>query len=109
MVALIVVIAIVVVLLLAYISLRNGIVRASNRCENAWQTIDTQLQRRNDLIPNLVETVKGYAAHESGTLEAVTSARAAVQSAKSPEAKMQAGNALTDSLSHLFAVAEGYP
>ena len=109
MVALIVVIAIVVVLLLAYISLRNGIVRASNRCENAWQTIDTQLQRRNDLIPNLVETVKGYAAHESGTLEAVTSARAAGQSAKSPEAKMQAGNALTDSLSHLFAVAEGYP
>ncbi len=105
----IIVIVVVVVLALAYISIRNGIIVRKNRCDNAWQTIDTQLQRRNDLIPNLVETVKGYAAHESQTLQAVTDARAAVGSARTPEAKMEASNQLSQTLGHLFAVAEAYP
>ena len=105
----IVIIAIVVVLALWFISLYNGIVQKDNRCDNAWQTIDAQLQRRNDLIPNLVETVKGYAAHESGTLSAVTQARAAVMSAKTPEEKMAASNVLSDTLKSLFAVSEAYP
>lgn len=106
----IVVIVVIVIALLAwFVSLYNGIVTKDNRCDNAWQTIDAQLQRRNDLIPNLVETVKGYAKHESGTLEAVTQARAAVANATTPEAKMQASNVLTDTLKSLFAVAEAYP
>ena len=86
----ILIIVIVALLAFAWISISNGIVRAANKCDNAWQTIETQLQRRNDLIPNLVETVKGYAAHESGTLEAVTAARGAMSSATTPEAKMEA-------------------
>ena len=102
----ILVIALVVVLGVWFVSIYNGIVAKDNRCDNAWQTIDAQLQRRNDLIPNLVETVKGYAAHESQTLEAVTSARAAVNAATTPEAKMAASNQLSQTLGHLFAVAE---
>ena len=74
----IVIVALVVVLFFIWISINNDIVQKNNKCDAAWQTIDAQLQRRNDLIPNLVETVKGYAAHESGTLEAVTAARNAV-------------------------------
>ena len=109
MLIVILVVVVVVVLAVAWISLSNGIVRAANKCDNAWQTIDTQLQRRNDLIPNLVETVKGYASHESGTLEAVTSARAAVASAATPEAKMEASGQLTRALRGLLAVAEAYP
>lgn len=109
MVVILIVVAIVVVLAILWISLYNGIVRKDNRCDNAWQTIDAQLQRRNDLIPNLVETVKGYAKHESSTLEAVTAARSAVSSARTPEEKMQASNVLTDALTHLFAVSEAYP
>ena len=101
--------AVVIALVIIYIQLRNGIVVADNRCDNAWETIDTQLQRRNDLIPNLVETVKGYASHESETFEKVTQARAAVAGATSPEEKMEASNALTGTLKTLFAVAEAYP
>ncbi|MBM6774516.1 LemA family protein [Olsenella profusa] len=104
-IALVVIVALVVV----WISVYNGIVTADNKCDNAWQTIDAQLQRRSDLIPNLVETVRGYAKHESATLSAVTEARAAVDSAPTPEAKMEASNALTDTLRSLFAVAENYP
>ena len=105
-----VIVAVVVIALVVWvISIYNGIVTADNKCDNAWQTIDAQLQRRSDLIPNLVETVRGYASHESGTLEAVTQARAAVDSAPTPEAKMEASNALTDTLRSLFAVAEAYP
>ena len=100
---------VVIALVMVWISIYNGIVTADNKCDNAWQTIDAQLQRRNDLIPNLVETVKGYAAHESQTLEAVTAARAAVTEARSPEAKMEASNVLTDTLKSLFAVVEAYP
>ena len=92
-----------------YIKIRNGIVIKDNRCDNAWQTIDAQLQRRNDLIPNLVETVKGYMTHERETLEAVTNARAAVAGAATPEAAMAASGELTQALGHLFAVAEAYP
>ena len=108
MIVVIVIIAIVVVLAVWFVSIYNGIVRKVNRCDNAWQTIDAQLQCRNDLIPNLVETVKGYAAHESGTLSAVTQARAAVMSAKTPEEKMAASNVLSDTLKSLFAVSEAY-
>lgn len=91
----IVIVALVVVLFFIWISINNGIVQKNNKCDAAWQTIDAQLQRRNDLIPNLVETVKGYAAHESGTLEAVTAARNAVATATTPEAKMEASGQLT--------------
>ena len=105
----ILIIVIVALLAFAWISISNGIVRAANKCDNAWQTIETQLQRRNDLIPNLVETVKGYAAHESGTLEAVTAARGAMSSATTPEAKMEASGQLTRALRGLLAVAEAYP
>ena len=108
-VALVVIAVLAVVVGLAWVRVYNGIVTADNKVDNAWQTIDAQLQRRNDLIPNLVETVKGYAAHESGTLEAVTAARAAVMGAGTPEAKMEASGALTDTLKSLFAVTEAYP
>lgn len=109
MVAVLIVVTIVIVLAIVWITIHNGIVRADNRCDNAWQTIDAQLQRRNDLIPNLVETVKGYAKHESQTLGAVTAARAAVSAAPTPESKMEASNQLTSALNHLFAVTENYP
>ena len=92
-----------------FVSIYNGIVKKDNRCDNAWQTIDAQLQRRNDLIPNLVETVKGYMTHERETLEAVTNARAAVAGASTPEAAMAASGQLSQALGHLFAVAEAYP
>ncbi len=106
---LIVLVLLVVAVALAYVNIYNGIVSKDNRCDNAWQTIDAQLQRRNDLIPNLVETVRGYMKHEADTLEAVTAARAAVAGAGTPEAKMEASGELTQALGRLFAVAEAYP
>lgn len=110
MIILIVVLVIAVVVVgLAWVNINNGIVVKDNRCDNAWQTIDAQLQRRNDLIPNLVSTVQGYMKHEADTLKAVTEARAAVAGAGSPEAKMEASGQLTQALNHLFAVAEAYP
>jgi len=109
MIALIVVIAIIVVLAIIVIGLYNNLVKLRNMVDNAWAQIAVQLQRRLDLIPNLVETVKGYAAHESGTFDAVTNARSAVMNAKSPEEKMAADNVLTGTLKSLFAVAEAYP
>lgn len=102
-------IAIVVVLIGAVIVLYNNLVKLRNMVDNAWAQVDVQLQRRLDLIPNLVETVKGYAAHESGTLEHVTAARAAVANAGTPEEKMAADNMLTGTLKSLFAVTEAYP
>ena len=105
----IVIIVVVVLLVIGLVAVYNGIVKKRNRCENAWQNIDAQLQRRNDLIPNLVETVKGYAAHEKETLEQLTRARSAVSSATTPEAKMEASNQLSGALGRLFAVAEAYP
>ena len=108
-IALIIVLVIVVVLVVAAISLYNNLVKLRNMVDNAWAQIDVQLQRRLDLIPNLVETVKGYASHESGTLEAVTQARSAVMNASTPEDKMAADNILTGTLKSLFAVSEAYP
>ena len=107
-----IVLAIIVVLLLVAVGSYNGLVRRRNRTKEAWSQIDVELKRRHDLIPNLVNTVKGYAAHESGTLEAVTQARAAAVSAGAsadPAQIAPAENALSASLRSLFAVAENYP
>src|SRR4029079_14797320 len=89
----------------------NGLVRLRNRIDSAWSQIGVQLERRHDLIPNLVETVKGYAAHERGTLEGVVQARNAAIQAKSagPEQQAQAENVLAGALKNLFALAEAYP
>ncbi len=108
-IALIVIVVIVVILAIALIGMYNNLVRMRNRVDNAWAQIDVQLQRRLDLIPNLVETVRGYAAHESGTLEAVTQARNAAMNATTPEARAEAENMLTGALKTLFAVSEAYP
>ena len=101
--------AIVVVLVLVLITFYNRLVRFRNRVENAWAQVDVQLKRRYDLIPNLVETVKGYAAHERETFEAVTNARAAAQKAQGPAEAAQAEGILSQALGRLFAVAEAYP
>ena len=99
--------AIVVVVVVAV--LYNRLVRLRNRTENAWSQVDVQLRRRYDLIPNLVETVKGYAAHEQSTFEDVTKARTAAQQAQGVEQQATAENALTAAIGRLFAVAEAYP
>jgi LemA protein len=106
-----IVIAIVVLVLLALfvVSLYNRLVKLRNRCENAWSQVDVQLRRRYDLIPNLVETVKGYAAHEKSTFEEVTAARTAAQQAKGPAEAGAAEGMLTQAIGKLFAVAEAYP
>ena len=87
----------------------NGLVTAKVRIEEALSHIDVQLKRRTDLIPNLVESVKGYVKHEKGVLEEVTKARASLMSANTTAEKAQANNALSSTLKSLFAVAEGYP
>ena len=107
--ALLLIVAIVVVLALLLAGTYNRLVGLRQRANQAFADIDVQLQQRHDLIPNLVETVKGYAAHEKGTLEAVTNARAAAASATTVEGKVQAENVLTGALRQLFAVAEAYP
>ena len=109
MITVIIGIVVVIVIVCAIAGIYNNMVTKRNRIDNAWQNIDTQLQRRNDLIPNLVETVKGYAKHEKETLEAVISARNATVSADSPDKKMEANNVLSGALRQLFAVAESYP
>lgn len=99
-----------ILLVLVVIFIYNGLVRARNQVENAWSQIDVQLKRRLDLIPNLVETVKGYAAHERATLEAVVQARnAAIAAPGTPVAQAQADNMLTGALRQLFALSENYP
>jgi LemA protein len=108
-VATIIVIAVAVLLALAVILLYNHMVRLRNRTENAWSQVDVQLRRRHDLIPNLVEAVKGYAAHERGTFEEVTKARGAAQQARGVDQQAQAEDALTRAIGRLFAVAEQYP
>jgi LemA protein len=105
----IVLVALVVVLLLYVVVTYNGLVRLRNRIQNAWAQIDVQLRRRYDLIPNLVETVKGYAAHEKGTFEAVTQARASAINAQGPAEQAQAENMISGALKSLFAVSEAYP
>lgn len=109
MTAVYILIAIVVVLLVFGVVLYNRMVRLRNEVDTGWANIDVQLKRRNDLIPNIVETVKGYAAHERGTFEEVTRARAAVANAQGPAAAGEADNLLTAALGKLFAVAEAYP
>ena len=104
-----IIIAVVVVLALVVVYLYNKLVRLRNRTENAWAQVDVQLRRRYDLIPNLVETVKGYAAHEQQTFEEVTRARTAAQQAQGVEQQASAENALTAAIGRLFAVAEAYP
>jgi LemA protein len=101
--------AVAVVLALLVVATFNRLVRLRNRAENAWAQIDVQLKRRSDLVPNLVEAVKGYASHERETFEAVTNARAAAQGARTVEERGQAEGALTAALGRLFAVAEQYP
>lgn len=103
-------IAIIGIILPALVFLYNGLVAAKNRTEEAWSDIDVQLKRRYDLIPNLINTVKGYAAHEEKVLQAVTDARTtAMQNQGSVEAQGESENMLTGALKSLFAVAESYP
>lgn len=106
---LIVVLAIVVVLILWVISSYNKLVVLRNKVKDQWAQIDTVLKRRFDLIPNLVETVKGYAKHESETLEKVIQARNTYVSATTPEGQMAANGELTQAISKLFALSESYP
>jgi LemA protein len=106
---LIVVVVLVVLVALAVVLLYNRLVRLRNRTENAWAQVDVQLRRRYDLVPNLVETVKGYATHERETFEEVTRARTAAQQATGVEQQAEAENVLTQALGRLFAVAEAYP
>ena len=96
-------------LVVVIVSIYNGLVKSKVRVDEAWSDITVQLKRRVDLIPNLVETVKGYAKHEKGVFEEVTKARAAVAGAGSVEETAQADNMLTGALKSLFAVAEAYP
>jgi LemA protein len=110
MVAFLVVIAVLVFLVLAwFVYYYNKLVRLRNQVDNAWHQIDVQLKRRYDLIPNLVETVKGYAAHEKEVFEKVTQARAMGINARTVGEQAQAENAITQALKTLFAVAENYP
>ena len=105
----IILVVIVVVLVAILIALYNRLVRLRNRAENAWAQVDVQLRRRYDLIPNLVETVKGYAAHERQTFEEVTRARTAAQQAQNVQQQAEAENMLTQAIGRLLAVAEQYP
>jgi LemA protein len=98
-----------VLLIILLIGMYNNLVRLAAQCDNSWADIDVQLKRRYDLIPNLVETVKGYAAHEQGTLDAVINARSRAMSATSPADKGQAETILSGALKSLFALAEAYP
>ena len=107
--SLIVVVAVLALLLLGVVLIYNSLVAKRNRAENAWAQVDVQLRRRHDLIPNLVETVKGYAAHEQGTFDAVTQARVSAQQAQGPASQAEAETALSGALGRLMAVAENYP
>ena len=109
LIAVFVVIGLVIILGLIVTGIYNGLVRSRLRVKEAWSEIDVQLKRRASLVPNLVETVKGYASHERETFEAVTNARARLQQAGSPGEAAQANNMLTQTLRTLFAVAEQYP
>ena len=104
-----VILAIVVVILVFVIGMYNSLVQLRVRADSAWSDIDVQLKRRHDLIPNLVETVKGYAAHEKGTFENIAKFRSQAMQATTPADKAVAENQLTGALKSLFAVAENYP
>jgi LemA protein len=107
--ALVVFLIIIVAAALIAIGMYNRLVTLRNRCDNAWSQVDVQLRRRYDLIPNLVETVKGYAKHESTVFQNVTQARAAAVNAQTVKDQSQAENVLAGTLKSLFAVAENYP
>jgi LemA protein len=109
LVIVIVIVGAVLLLALALVLLYNRLVRLRNRAENAWAQVDVQLRRRYDLIPNLVEAVRGYASHERATFDEVTQARTRAQEARTVEDQAQAENALTAAIGRLFAVAEAYP
>lgn len=110
MTALLVVLALLIVVAIVGVVIYNGLVRKRHQVDNAWAQIDVQLKRRIDLVPNLVETVKGYAAHEKETLERVISARnAAVSAPPTPHAQAEADNQLTGALRQIFALSEAYP
>src|SRR5207247_2250689 len=109
MVAVIIIAVLVVILVLVFIGVNNSMIGARNRCDEAWSGIDVQLKRRHDLVPNLVETVKGYASHERETFEKVTEARAEAMKAKTPGEASQAEGRLSAVLGDLRAVAENYP
>ena len=104
-----IVIIFVVIFALVYWGFYNKIIRTENRIDNSWSQIDVQLKRRADLIPNLMETVKGYMKHEKEVLENVTKARSAIMGAKTPQENIDADNMLTGALKSLFAVSENYP
>ena len=110
MVPLLIILGIVVVLVIVAVVMYNGLIRRRNQVENAWSQIDVQLKRRIDLIPNLVETVKAYAAHEKETLDAVIRARnAAIAAPATPGAQAEADTMLTGALKQVFALSEAYP
>jgi LemA protein len=109
MVIVLIVIGVLLLAGLIYILVRNGIIGLRNRTEEAWSGIDVQLKRRHDLVPNLVESVKGYATHERETFEKVTQARAAAMQASGPEESGKAESALSSALGGLRVVAEQYP
>ena len=109
MIWVIVVVGLLLLTGLIYVLVRNNMVSLRNRCDEAWSGIDVQLKRRHDLVPNLVETVKGYATHERETFEKVTQARAAAMQASGPEQASQAESQLTAALGGLRVVAEQYP
>ena len=104
-----IIIILIIIVIVTIIHMYNNLVGLRNRVKNSYAQIDVQLKRRNDLIPNLVETVKGYAAHEKGVLEEVTKARTGVMNASTVEEASEANNQLTGALKTLFAVAENYP
>lgn len=104
-----IIIGVIVLIILWLFVTYNSLVTLRNRVREAWSQIDVQLKRRSSLIPNLVETVKGYAKHEKGVLEEVTKARTALMSAKNPHEAADANNMLTGALKTLFAVSENYP
>src|SRR6266498_2802314 len=109
MIPVIIIVVLLVLLVLIYIGVNNSMVGARNRCDEAWSGIDVQLKRRHDLVPNLVESVKGYATHERETFEKVTQARAAAMQASGPEEAGKAETQLTQALGGLRVVAEQYP
>src|SRR5262249_4807751 len=109
MIVLLIVLVIVVALVIYVVVTYNGLIRLKNRIEAAWAQIDVQLKRRFDLIPNLVETVKGYAAHERETLDAVITARNRAMSASGPQQAADGDNMITQALGRLFALSEAYP
>ena len=105
----IIILIILVIIVFVLIGMYNSLVQLRVRCDSAWSDIDVQLKRRHDLIPNLVETVKGYAAHEKGTFENIAKFRSQAMQAVTPADKAAAENQLTGALKSLFAVAENYP